>query len=144
MPTLKESGVDVDADAWNGIIAPGGRSAAIVAQMNKDIVGIVSQPAARDKLATQLMEVVGSSPEEFRARIQAGDRQLDAGHQGGGYQSELRRLLREGHAPLVLHVLDVGEHHSGRAFARVIEDELVARHEDSVAVEILGDAGVIP
>ena len=71
VPTLKESGIDVDADAWNGIIAPGGTPAAIVAQMNKDIVEVIRQPAARDKLATQLMEVVGSSPEEFRARIQS-------------------------------------------------------------------------
>jgi tripartite-type tricarboxylate transporter receptor subunit TctC len=71
VPTLKESGIDVDADAWNGIIAPGGTPAAIVTQMNKDIVDIIKQPAARDKLATQLMEVVGSSPAEFRARIQS-------------------------------------------------------------------------
>jgi tripartite-type tricarboxylate transporter receptor subunit TctC len=71
VPTLKESGVDVDADAWNGIIAPGGTPAAIIAQMNKDIVDIIKQPAAREKLATQLMDVVGSSPAEFRARIQS-------------------------------------------------------------------------
>ena len=71
VPTLKESGIDVDADAWNGIIAPGGTPPAIIAQMNKDIVDIIKQPAAREKLAAQLMEVVGNSPEEFRARIQS-------------------------------------------------------------------------
>jgi tripartite-type tricarboxylate transporter receptor subunit TctC len=71
VPTLKESGIDVDADAWNGIIAPGGTPTSIVAQMNKDIVEIIKQPAARKKFATQLMDVVGSSPEEFRARIQS-------------------------------------------------------------------------
>lgn len=69
VPTLKESGIDVEADAWNGLIAPGGTPAAIIAQINKDVVEIVRHPAARDKLATQLMEVVGSSPEEFRALI---------------------------------------------------------------------------
>ena len=69
VPTLLESGIDVNADAWNGLIAPGGTSAAIIAQINKDVVEIIKQPAARDKLATQLMEVVGSSPEEFRALI---------------------------------------------------------------------------
>ena len=30
VPTLKESGIDVEADAWNGLIAPGGTSKAIV------------------------------------------------------------------------------------------------------------------
>ena len=69
VPTLKESGIDVEADAWNGLIAPGGTPAAIIAQINKDVVEIIRQPAARDRLATQLMEVVGSSPAEFRALI---------------------------------------------------------------------------
>lgn len=69
VPTLQESGIDVNADAWNGLIAPGGTPAAIIAQINKDVVEIIKQPAARDKLAVQLMEVVGSSPEAFRALI---------------------------------------------------------------------------
>jgi tripartite-type tricarboxylate transporter receptor subunit TctC len=69
VPTLMESGIDVDADAWNGLIAPGGTPRAIIMQINKDVVEIIKQPAVRDKLATQLMDVVGNSPEEFRARI---------------------------------------------------------------------------
>lgn len=69
VPTLKESGIDVEADAWNGLIAPGGTPKAVIDKINKDVVEIIKQPAVRDKLAAQLMEVVGSSPEEFRARI---------------------------------------------------------------------------
>jgi tripartite-type tricarboxylate transporter receptor subunit TctC len=69
VPTLKESGIDVEADAWMGLIAPGGTPAPVVARINKDVVEIIRQPAVRDKLATQLMDIVGSSPEEFRARI---------------------------------------------------------------------------
>jgi tripartite-type tricarboxylate transporter receptor subunit TctC len=69
VPTLKESGIDVDADAWMGLIAPGGTPKAMVAKINKDVVAIIKEPAVRDKLATQLMEPVGSSPGEFRARI---------------------------------------------------------------------------
>ncbi|MFZ0845093.1 MAG: tripartite tricarboxylate transporter substrate binding protein [Pseudolabrys sp.] len=69
VPTLKESGIDVDADAWNGLIAPGGTPKALIAKINKDVVEIIKQPAVREKLAAQLMDVVGSSPEEFRALI---------------------------------------------------------------------------
>jgi tripartite-type tricarboxylate transporter receptor subunit TctC len=69
VPTLKESGIDVEADAWNGLIAPGATPKAIVDKINADVVAIIKQPPARAKLATQLMEVVGSSPEEFRAQI---------------------------------------------------------------------------
>ena len=69
MPTLKESGIDVEADAWMGLIAPGGMPKAMVDKINKDVVAIIMQPAVREKLSAQLMEPVGSTPEEFRARI---------------------------------------------------------------------------
>lgn len=69
IPTLKESGIDVEADAWMGLIAPGGTPPALVEAINKDVVEIVKQPAVAAKLATQLMEPVGSSPAEFRAAI---------------------------------------------------------------------------
>jgi tripartite-type tricarboxylate transporter receptor subunit TctC len=69
VPTLKESGIDVEADAWNGLIAPGGTPKPIIDKINADVVAIIKAPAAREKLATVLMEPVGSSPEEFRALI---------------------------------------------------------------------------
>jgi tripartite-type tricarboxylate transporter receptor subunit TctC len=69
VPTLKESGIDVEADAWNGLIAPGATPKPVIDQINKDVVDIIKQPAVRDKLAAQLMEPVGSTPQEFRARM---------------------------------------------------------------------------
>lgn len=69
VPTLKESGIDVEADAWNGLIAPAGTPRPLIDQINQDVAEIIKQPAVRDRLATQLMEPVGGSPDEFRARI---------------------------------------------------------------------------
>ncbi|HVV61194.1 MAG TPA: tripartite tricarboxylate transporter substrate binding protein [Pseudolabrys sp.] len=69
VPTLKESGIDVEADAWMGLIAPGGTPKPIIDQINRDVVEFIKLPAIRDKLATQLMEPVGSTPEQFRAQI---------------------------------------------------------------------------
>jgi tripartite-type tricarboxylate transporter receptor subunit TctC len=69
VPTLMESGIDVDADAWNGLIAPGGTPTPVIDKINKDVIEIIKQPVVREKLAAQFMEVVGGSPEEFRARI---------------------------------------------------------------------------
>ncbi len=69
VPTLKESGVDVEADTWMGLIAPGGTPPALVDAINKDVVAAISAPAVREKLATQLMQPVGNSPQEFRAVI---------------------------------------------------------------------------
>ena len=68
-PTLKEAGIDVEADAWNGLIAPGGTPKPIIDKISKDVAEIIRQPAVREKLAAQLMEPVGSSPEELRARM---------------------------------------------------------------------------
>jgi tripartite-type tricarboxylate transporter receptor subunit TctC len=69
VPTLKEAGIDVEADAWNGLIALGGTPQPVIAKIKKDVVEIIRQPAVRERLAAQLMEAVGSTPEEFRARI---------------------------------------------------------------------------
>jgi tripartite-type tricarboxylate transporter receptor subunit TctC len=71
IPTLKESGVDVEADTWQGLIAPGGTPPAIIDRINKDVSEAIQSPAIREKLAAQLMEPVGNSPAQFRAVIDA-------------------------------------------------------------------------
>ncbi|MDT3686146.1 MAG: tripartite tricarboxylate transporter substrate binding protein [Pseudorhodoplanes sp.] len=69
IPTLKESGIDVEADTWMGLIAPGTTPKALIKKINRDVVDAIKSKAVRDKLATQLMEPVGNSPEQFRAVI---------------------------------------------------------------------------
>jgi tripartite-type tricarboxylate transporter receptor subunit TctC len=69
VPTLKESGIDVEADAWMGMIAPARTPAAIIATIQREVAEALRQPSIREKLAAQLMEPVGSSAEEFRAQI---------------------------------------------------------------------------
>jgi tripartite-type tricarboxylate transporter receptor subunit TctC len=61
----------VQADTWQGLIAPGGTPPAIIDKINKDVVEAIRTPAIREKLASQLMEPVGNSPAEFRAVIDA-------------------------------------------------------------------------
>ena len=69
VPTLRETGIDVEADAWNGLVAPANTPKPIVDAISKDVAEIIKHPEVREKLATQLMEPVGSSPEELRARM---------------------------------------------------------------------------
>jgi tripartite-type tricarboxylate transporter receptor subunit TctC len=69
VPTLKEAGVDVEADAWMGLIAPGRTPAAVIARIHDEVVQAIRTPEAREKLATQLMEPVGNTPAEFRGVI---------------------------------------------------------------------------
>ena len=69
IPTLKEAGIDVDADAWMGMIAPAHTPGGIVAKIQREVVEAIGTDAVREKLSAQLMEPVGSSPADFRTRI---------------------------------------------------------------------------
>jgi tripartite-type tricarboxylate transporter receptor subunit TctC len=71
IPTLRESGIDVEADAWNGLIAPAGTPDAIVLKIAREVAETITAPDIREKLATQLMEPIPSTPAAFRARIDA-------------------------------------------------------------------------
>jgi tripartite-type tricarboxylate transporter receptor subunit TctC len=71
IPTLRESGIDVEADAWNGVIAPAGTPDAIVAKIAREVSQVITAADIREKLATQLMEPIPGTPAEFRARIEA-------------------------------------------------------------------------
>ncbi|HEY6705600.1 MAG TPA: tripartite tricarboxylate transporter substrate binding protein [Xanthobacteraceae bacterium] len=70
IPTLKEAGIDVEADAWMGLIAPARTPEAAIAKIHNEVVDAIKAPEAREKLAIQLMEPVGNSPAEFRAVIE--------------------------------------------------------------------------
>ncbi len=71
IPTLKEAGIDVEADAWMGLIAPAGTSDAMIERI-RDVVGeAIKSRAIREKLTAQLMEPIPDTPAEFRARIDA-------------------------------------------------------------------------
>jgi tripartite-type tricarboxylate transporter receptor subunit TctC len=71
IPTLKESGIDVEADAWMGLIAPAKTPEAVIARIHDQVVEAIKAPEIRGKLALQLMEPIGNSPAEFRANINA-------------------------------------------------------------------------
>ena len=71
VPTLKESGIDVEADAWNGLIAPAGLPDATIERINHLVRQAITSPTVRQKLSAQLMEPIPDSPAEFRARIDA-------------------------------------------------------------------------
>src|SRR3954453_7122871 len=71
VPTLKESGIDVEADAWNGLIAPAGRPPAILEKIRREVAEAITSPELREKFAAQIMEPVGNSPAEFKAQIDA-------------------------------------------------------------------------
>lgn len=69
IPTLQEGGVDVEADAWSGLIAPAGMPGPMTARIGQMVGAAVTAPVVRDKLAAQFMTPIPGTPAEFRARI---------------------------------------------------------------------------
>ncbi len=71
VPTLTESGIDVEADAWMGLIAPAKTPEALIARIGREVAEAITAADIRAKLAAQLMEPIPTTPAEFRARIEA-------------------------------------------------------------------------
>ena len=69
IPTLKEAGIDVEADAWMGLIAPAGIPDAMVERIRGLVTEAIDSGTIREKLKAQLMEPIPDTPAQFRARI---------------------------------------------------------------------------
>ncbi len=71
VPTVAESGYPgFEALAWHGILAPAKTPPAVIKKLNAEIVKALADPATKELLANQAMQVVGNSPEAFAAFIQ--------------------------------------------------------------------------
>lgn len=67
VPTLKESGVDLDVPLWFGIYAPAATPAPVVDRLNAAIrTGLVA-PASRERLARLGLVPAPSTPQELAA-----------------------------------------------------------------------------
>ena len=72
VPTTAEVGLpNVLAENWYGMLAPAGTPPAIVARLNEIATEAMRDPAVKEKLAVQGAQLVGDSPEHFRAFIES-------------------------------------------------------------------------
>ena len=69
LPTANESGVQMEATGWYGVLAPRGTPQPIVAQLNAGLNRALQTAALKERLAAQGTETVGSTPAEFLAKI---------------------------------------------------------------------------
>jgi len=71
VPTLVESGINVDIVWYSGVYAPAGTPQAIVTRLNREITRIMHSPEAKAQLDTMTSEAVPAmTPEEFAAHQQ--------------------------------------------------------------------------
>jgi len=72
VPTVAESGVPgYEVNGWQGILAPAGTPREIIDKLNAEILKVLQMADVKERLSSQAMEPVGSSPEQFAALIQA-------------------------------------------------------------------------
>lgn len=68
-PTAKESGFDVQGEAWIGLVAPAGTPTAIVQRLNREITSVLSTNDMAAQLARSSFRPMSSTPEAFRTLI---------------------------------------------------------------------------
>ncbi len=70
VPTIAEQGFPgFEVYAWWGILAPAQTPRPIVDRMNAELVKVLAQPAVRDKLGQQGMDIVAGTPEALGAFV---------------------------------------------------------------------------
>jgi tripartite-type tricarboxylate transporter receptor subunit TctC len=68
VPTLIESGIQVEANLWTGLFAPAGTPRAIVNKLNEDIGRMLEPPQMKEWLMSNLGgEIAPHTPEQFSA-----------------------------------------------------------------------------
>jgi tripartite-type tricarboxylate transporter receptor subunit TctC len=70
VPTIAESGFpQYEVSGWNGLLAPARTPAAIVNRLQSEIAAILKQPDAREIMASNGLDPVGTTPAQFSALI---------------------------------------------------------------------------
>jgi tripartite-type tricarboxylate transporter receptor subunit TctC len=72
VPTVAEAGVPgYELNGWSGLLVHANTPKEIVAALNREIVGIVRAPDVKERFARLGFDIVGNTPEQFQAFIEA-------------------------------------------------------------------------
>jgi tripartite-type tricarboxylate transporter receptor subunit TctC len=69
VPTMAESGIDVDVRLWSGLFAPAATPPAVVRKLEDAMIRIIALPDVRERLRQLGVDPVGNRSEEFGALI---------------------------------------------------------------------------
>jgi len=71
LPTFREGGLDFITGSWFGVLAPANTPQPIIDLLHANIVDVLKDKNLRAKMAEQGADVIGNSPDEFRAFLTA-------------------------------------------------------------------------
>jgi tripartite-type tricarboxylate transporter receptor subunit TctC len=69
LPTMKESGVDMEMVVWYGVFAPSGTPRKIIDKLAGLVINALNTPELRNRLLNMGSEPVGSTPDEFSKQL---------------------------------------------------------------------------
>jgi tripartite-type tricarboxylate transporter receptor subunit TctC len=70
IPTVAEAGVrGYETGSWYGVVVPAGTPKAAISRLNQEIVGFVRAPETVERMNSEAVIPVGSSPDEFSNHI---------------------------------------------------------------------------
>lgn len=69
LPSLAESGFNIEAAPWQGILGPARMPREIITRLHGEIARVLKRPEVIERLAAAGADVVSSTPEEFDARL---------------------------------------------------------------------------
>src|SRR5215831_9284204 len=70
VPTIAELGFPgYEIASWQGLFAPAGTPGDVVAKINAEAVAMIKAPEVRQRIAQEGAEPVGSTPDQFAARV---------------------------------------------------------------------------
>lgn len=89
VPTVAEAGVPgFYYAAWTGYLVPSGTPKEAIAKLHDDIVRALALPDVRERLSGLGFELIGSTPEEFGARLKTDIARLGKVVRGAGISAE--------------------------------------------------------
>jgi tripartite-type tricarboxylate transporter receptor subunit TctC len=72
VPTMTEAGYPtIEGDSWVGVLVPHGTPREIIDLLQREVVKIIAEPAMKARLTELGYDTVGSTSEEFAARIKS-------------------------------------------------------------------------
>ncbi|HET9820964.1 MAG TPA: tripartite tricarboxylate transporter substrate binding protein [Burkholderiaceae bacterium] len=72
LPTLAEVGAPpIEMHPWAGVVAPAGVPPPVAEQLQRDLVAAIDSPSVRERIAPLGFELLPSTPQQLRARMDA-------------------------------------------------------------------------
>ena len=88
VPTLRESGFDIEGNAWFAFFAPAGTPDTVVERLSRAIVEAAASSDLRERLARGAIEAAGMSSRELTEKIRAEYRQIGEALRTSGFSQQ--------------------------------------------------------